>query len=88
MFVLFQSVQYEYMFGDDLLVAPVLSPGVESWTVYLPRPETWVSLWSAYEVEGGRHVDIEAPLGKPPVFYRKASAWKDLFEEIRKNFNF
>ena len=27
---------YEYMFGDDLLVAPVLEPGVDNWTVYLP----------------------------------------------------
>ena len=27
---------YQYMFGDDLLVAPVLQPGVENWTVYLP----------------------------------------------------
>ena len=27
---------YEYMFGDDLLVAPVLEPGVDTWEVYLP----------------------------------------------------
>ena len=27
---------YEYMFGDDLLVAPVLQPGVDHWTAYLP----------------------------------------------------
>ena len=27
---------YEYMFGDDLLVAPVLEPGVDHWTAYLP----------------------------------------------------
>ena len=27
---------YQYMFGDDLLVAPVTEPGVDQWTVYLP----------------------------------------------------
>ena len=31
------------MFGDDLLVAPVLEAGLTAWTVYLPGPETWVS---------------------------------------------
>ena len=27
---------YQYMFGDDLLVAPVTEPGIMEWTVYLP----------------------------------------------------
>jgi alpha-glucosidase (family GH31 glycosyl hydrolase) len=30
---------YEYFLGDDLLVAPVTEPGVESWQVCLPRGE-------------------------------------------------
>lgn len=27
---------YQYMFGDDILVAPVTKPRVAEWTVYLP----------------------------------------------------
>ena len=27
---------YQYMFGDDILVAPVTEPRVSEWTVYLP----------------------------------------------------
>ena len=27
---------YQYMFGDDVLVAPVTEPRVTEWTVYLP----------------------------------------------------
>ena len=38
------SQDYEYMFGEDLLVAPVLEPGLDAWTVYLPGPETWVNM--------------------------------------------
>jgi hypothetical protein len=30
------DIDYEYMFGDDLLVAPVTEPDMKAWTVYLP----------------------------------------------------
>jgi len=81
------SQDYEYMFGDDLLVAPVLEPGLTAWTVYLPGPETWVHLWGDDEVTGPISVEVEAPLGKPPVFYRKSSSWVELFVGIRNQFS-
>ena len=28
---------YEYMYGNELLVAPVLDPGLTEWPVYLPQ---------------------------------------------------
>jgi len=79
---------YEYMYGDDLLVAPVLIPGTESWQVYLPGPETWVHLWSDEVLEGPLTYEVSSPLGKPPVFYRESSAWRDLFVQIKESFNF
>ena len=36
---------YQYIFGDDLLIAPVLKPGVSTEEVYLPGPDDWVWLW-------------------------------------------
>ena len=30
---------------------------------------------------------VEAPMGKPPVFYRKSSSWTDLFVKIKNEFN-
>ena len=52
------SQEYEYMYGSDLLVAPVLLPGSETWTVYLPGPESWVHLWTGERLQG----DIQALL--------------------------
>ena len=78
--------EYEYMYGDDLLVAPVLSPGLEDWTAYLPAGTTWVHLWTKEEFDGGIYQEVPAPLGYPPVFYRKSSAWSDLFDRIGSMF--
>ena len=77
---------YEYMYGDDLLVAPVLLPSVSSWSVYLPGPETWVHLWTGAVVQGNTNYDTPSELGYPPVFYRQNSTWKFLFEDIRMQF--
>ncbi|WP_392558887.1 alpha-glucosidase [Orbus mooreae] len=76
------DIQDQYMYGKDLLVAPVHKQGVTEWRVYLPAGETWISVWDKQEVQGGQFVTVPAPIGKPPVFYRKASKWADLFAGI------
>ena len=81
---------YQYMFGDDLLVAPVLEPGVENWNVYLPGPDNWVWLWDQFEspdlIPGQQWISVYAPLGFTPVFYRYDSEFKDLFKTIAVDF--
>jgi sulfoquinovosidase len=75
------SRDYEYLYGSDLLVAPVLEKGAEKRTLYLPD-DKWIHLWTGKEYHGGE-VTIEAPIGQIPVFYRKESLWKALFETIK-----
>jgi alpha-D-xyloside xylohydrolase len=60
-----------YMFGPDMLVAPVLTPGVKERDVYLPQGVTWVEQATQKEYEGGRRVMAYAPLHIIPVFTRK-----------------
>lgn len=74
------SIQYQYLFGRDLLVAPVYHEGKTSWSVYLPKDE-WIHLWSGKSFTGG-DIEIEAQLGYPPVFYRKNSESIELFEQF------
>lgn len=78
------SLQYEYLLGADVLVAPVYLAGEEQWEVYLPE-DRWVHLWSGREYQKGVF-QVEAPLGEPPVFYRKDSGYASLFQEIRKKY--
>lgn len=73
-------IQTEYLFGRELLVAPVLEKEVFKWRVYLPQ-DSWVHLWSGAEFDGGEHL-VDAPIGCPPVFYRKESEYKRLFRGL------
>jgi sulfoquinovosidase len=73
------GIQTQYLYGPDLLVAPVVEEGVEAREVYLPAGETWVHLWSGAVEEGGQRVSVPAPFGEPPVFYRADSSWEALF---------
>ena len=67
----------EYLLGRDILVAPVLQEGAVSRNCLLPK-DRWVHLFTGEEYGGGS-VEIQAPLGKPPVFVRKDS---ESFEEL------
>lgn len=73
-------IQTEYLFGRELLVAPVLEKEACKWRVYLPQ-DSWVHLWSNAEFGGGEHL-VDAPIGYPPVFYRKESEYKRLFRGL------
>jgi alpha-D-xyloside xylohydrolase len=61
--------KYEFMFGKDLLIAPVLDPGVETWNVYLPETNGgWYDFWSEKRLASGQKTNAEATLDHIPVF--------------------
>lgn len=63
----------QYLLGDDLLVAPVVEPGVETWTTYLPAGK-WTHLWTEEELTGPDVVNMPAPVDHVPVFVRQGAA--------------
>jgi len=63
----------QFMFGPDLLVAPVVQPGARTRQVYLPQGAQWTDLQDGSTYEGGGHVTVDAPLDVIPVFARDAS---------------
>jgi alpha-glucosidase len=75
------SLKYQYLFGRDLLVAPVYLPQTDQWTLYLPK-DNWRHLWSGKSYAGGENVTVDAPLGQPAVFYRAESEWASLLASV------
>lgn len=64
---------YQYMLGDDVLVAPVVVPGVAEWDVYLPAGD-WVDAWRDTSIHGPAVVRVPAPLEEIPVFVRSTAS--------------
>ena len=78
------DIQYEYLFGNDMLIAPVYLADQSEWDVYLPE-DKWIHLWTGKEYRGG-DITVKADLGNTPAFYRKGSAFTEIFEEIRRKY--
>jgi len=62
------SVADQYMFGPDLLVAPVVSEGAFR-TVVFPSG-VWTSLWDGETVAGPARLKVDAPLDTIPVYLK------------------
>ena len=78
------ALQDCYLYGRDLLVAPVWKAGETTRIVYLPKGETWRHVWSDQAHAGGQQIHIAAPLGQPPVFFRQGSTYASLFGRLRE----
>ena len=64
------EIEDAYMFGPDLLVAPVMEEGVTEQSVYLPKGAAWKDAYTKKTYEGGQRVTVPAPIDIIPVFMR------------------
>ena len=71
------TIQDQYLYGADLMVAPVIEEHAVARKVYLPEGE-WVHVWNGQRLTAGWH-EVDAPTGSPPVFWREGSDFADLF---------
>ena len=65
------DVEDEYMYGPDVLVAPVLYAGQRKRSVYLPKGDEWTECFTGKEYAGGQRIEADAPLDVIPIFVRK-----------------
>ena len=59
----------EYLYGRDILVAPVVEKGATSRALYLPRG-TWYDFWTREKIEGGREITRKVDLETTPLYVR------------------
>lgn len=62
----------QYMFGDNLLVAPVMNQGETNKSVYLPQGD-WIDFWWGAQRPGGRTLSYYAGVDDLPVFIKSGS---------------
>ncbi|MGN0686860.1 MAG: TIM-barrel domain-containing protein [Oscillospiraceae bacterium] len=60
----------EYMFGNDILVAPVMEQGARERSVYLPEGAVWTDANTKTIYKGGQTVTVPAPIDIIPLFIR------------------
>ena len=64
----------QFMFGRDILVAPVVQEQAERRSVYLPLSTSkWVDLWTGERHEGGTTVERDVCLALMPLYVRQGT---------------
>ena len=62
----------EYLFGKNLLVAPVVEKGATARQVYLPK-SNWYDFWTNERIAGGREISRDVNLETIPLYVRAGS---------------
>ena len=62
----------EYLWGRDMLVAPVVEKGATARQIYLPRG-AWYDFWTEEKLDGGREVSKAVDLSTMPLYVRAGS---------------
>lgn len=66
------AVEDEYIFCDNMLVAPIITSGATSRKVTLPNG-AWYNLWNGQKTDGGKTITVSASLDTIPVYLKSGS---------------
>ncbi len=76
------EVENTYLFGSDLLVAPIIYYNQTNREVYLPEGDSWINLWTKKVYSGGQKIKVTAVLSEIPVFIKEKE--KNKFNSLFK----
>jgi len=75
------GLNYEYLLGEEILVAPVIFAGARERELYLPYG-TWFDFWTDQSYTGPGWITVPAPLDRIPLFVRSGTLLPLLNSEI------
>lgn len=64
------DLKTQYMYGSDILVAPMVEEHAVSRKVYLPAGCSWTHAGTGEVYEGGQWIDVKAEIDTLPIFLR------------------
>ncbi len=62
----------EFVYGDKILVCPILEPNAKGRRMYIPRGN-WYNFWTDEVVKGGREVWVDADIDSMPIFIKEGA---------------
>ena len=75
-----RAIKDEYLFGPDLLVAPVIDENT-SRAVYLPAGD-WTNLFTGEQITGPQTIIAKAPLDTIPVYAKRGTVLPKIPEDV------
>ncbi|WP_395345694.1 TIM-barrel domain-containing protein [Levilactobacillus parabrevis] len=72
------NISDEYMFGPDILVAPILHADEQQRQIYLPAGEKWIDINTQKVYDGGQAITVATPVETIPVFTRASHPVKEI----------
>ncbi|WP_047154930.1 glycoside hydrolase family 31 protein [Aneurinibacillus tyrosinisolvens] len=66
------SISDQFLIGENVLVAPVVTPSTKHRAVYLPKG-TWYDYWTDRKHDGGRHLLVAADFHTLPMFIKEGA---------------
>ncbi len=65
------TIEDEYYFGDNILVAPILTSSNER-EIYLPDGE-WIDFWTQNQYSGKQYINCQTQLNRIPLFVKEST---------------
>lgn len=62
----------EFVFGDKILVCPILEPNAKGRRMYFPRGN-WYDFWTNEAVKGGKEIWVDADIDSMPIFVKEGA---------------
>lgn len=62
----------EFIFGDEIMVCPILEPNAHGRRLYLPRG-FWYNYWTNEMIEGGRELWVDTTFDQIPIFVKSGA---------------